>query len=56
MKAETSTKVIKTVNLELTEEEALALRTLLNNHIDSYWLPDKVHTLVNELTEALKEL
>ena len=56
MKAETSTKVIKTINFELTEEEALSLRTLLNNHIDSYWLPDGVYKLVNELTEALKEL
>jgi hypothetical protein len=53
---ETSTKIIKTVNIELTEDEALALRTLLNNHIDAYWLPDKVNTLVNELNEAVKEL
>lgn len=56
MNKKVATKVIKTINLELTEEEALDLRTLVNNHIDDYFLPPTVFSLVENLKSILEDL
>lgn len=49
-------EIEKVVNLQLTEEEALDLRTVLNNHIEEYQLYKQQELLVNKLKEILNEI
>lgn len=46
----------KVVNLQLTEEEALDLRTILHNHIEEYSLHRQQEILIHKLKGALDEL
>ena len=51
---EVKEKVIKVYTLELTEEEALDLRSILHNHVEDYYLmPVGFQFLVDKLKRML---
>lgn len=49
-------EIEKVINLQLTEEEALDLRTILHNHVEEYSLYRPQELLVNKLKELLSEM